>query len=166
MQAHLLLTTGNTARGSARMIGDLDILLRVLDPDLFQCSEAGGAVRIRTWVVQPDGTPIDLYAMRSGSDWILVSISEPWHWVQEMAIKHASNQILGAIGFIVDSEMARAAQFFDLGLVPDKDAFIQSGIEERQLTDAIYRLAFGVLFFVERMLEETRLVYKPPSSWL
>lgn len=136
---------------------DRDRLEKILDPILFECIEANGAVRIKTWLVRPDGATIDLFALRSDKKWILVSGADPWYWVQEQALENANHNVIRALGFIVDSEMHRAAQFFDLSLVPDKDAFIQSGVEDSSVVDAVYRLAFGVFFFIERTLEEVRL---------
>lgn len=141
------------------MSEDLEKLRDVLDPGLFYVHQRGRDFVIRTWLQRPDGDYICLHGIRSGTKWIFATTLKDWAWAYSSASDTLRTNNVEQILFFLECEMVAAAAFFRLKIGPDRDGLMVLGVEDDQVADAIHRMSFGMLLFLERTLKDSESPY-------
>lgn len=130
-------------------------LANILNLDLFEIIQNGRDVRICTWLERPDGYPIYLYALRSGNGWIFVTNTSDWDWAHHVMRRRMPSIPPSEVAAFVEHEMVIAAMRFKMKIGPQKDGFAIMQVPDGDVASAVYRLAFGMMYFLDRAAGKT-----------
>lgn len=126
-------------------------LASVLNLDLFEIVQHGKEIRICTWLERPDGYPIYIYAVKSGNGWILVTSTSDWEWAYFVLQRRLPLTPPNEVAALIEHEMVIAAMRFKLKIGPQKDGFAVMYAADDEVAGGIYRLAFGMMYFLDRV---------------